>query len=244
MERPMILVVHNQKGGVGKTTTALHLAAALAMGGQTACLIDADAQGNATQGLGLDPRPAVAEWILEGQWEPVTARTRLDVLPGGPTAQRWWETAGQDVVAERFRQIPLTYDWIVVDTAPAHSTWIAGLLRVAHGIIVPVDLSFYSLAGVADVLGRVPPGRLIGLLPVRYDLRTRRSIEMLDALKRIAGARVAPPIRQCVDLDRAAQAGRTIWEWAPHATAAEDYLTCVEWMVTHIAETRHPAGRR
>lgn len=232
----MILVVHNQKGGVGKTTTAVHLAAALAAAGDLTCLIDSDVQGNATQGLGYERAPAVGRWLLDGAWQAVPARPRLDLLPGGTDDRLWWQTVTVERVQHHLATLTARYTWIVIDTPPGRSTWLLAVLQVADGVLVPVEPSFYALAAVLDTHRKVPPGRLIGIVPMRYDLRTRRSVEVLDQLKRLPGLRVSPPIRQCVDLDRASQAGLTIWEWAPHATAAEDYQTLAEWVVQTLAE--------
>ena len=110
------------------------------------------------------------------------------------------------------------------------------LLQQAYGVIVPVDLAFYSAMGVATLLETIPPGRLIGIVPNRMDLRTRRAVEVLDTMKRYFPGNIARPIRQCVDFDRAAQAGQTIWEWAPASHGAEDCTDLIEWMVMAVAQ--------
>ncbi len=229
----MLWVVHNKKGGVGKTTVAVHLAAALANYGEKTLLIDADPQGNATDWLGLEMAPDVREWVLAGV-EPVQqARTNLDVLRNSPMTDRWWEEVQPEQVANRMRRLLPKYRWIIVDTPPWDSTWHEGFIRHADGVLVPVVLHHHSIKGIAPVVARLSKGQLIGILPLRYDGRTRRGPEMLDRLKRQAGALVIPPIRECIDMDRASEAGQTIWEFQPRATAAEDYRVAVEWMREH-----------
>ncbi len=229
----MLWVVHNKKGGVGKTTVAVHLAVALAQTGEQTLLIDADPQGNATDWLGLSMAPDVRDWILEGTDNIQPARPHLDILRNGPVSSRWWETVRPDQVAARLRLLLTRYQWIVVDTPPWDSTWHEGFLKYADGVVVPVALVHHALTGITPVVASLGKGRLIGILPLRYDGRTRRGPEMLARLKSVAGAWVIPPIRECVDVERASEAGQTIWEYQPRATAAEDYLVAIEWMREH-----------
>jgi chromosome partitioning protein len=233
----VIVAIHNHKGGVGKSTTAIHLGAALAMSGQTVAVIDADAQADTTKGLGVEPRAGTARWFQTGEWTAEPARERLDLLP--TIALRddepvWWEQIPPATVAERFSAIRDQYGWIIVDTPPTVSTWIRALLGAADRVLVPVDLEFYSFDGVQNFIRGLPAGKLVGLLPMRFDRRTSVSPRYMELLKRIGGAYVIPAIRECVDLRKAAEAGSTIWEFAPASTAAEDYLTTLEWMVDNF----------
>ncbi len=230
----MIVTIHNSKGGVGKTTTTINVAATLAAAGQKVLVIDGDLQGNATLGLGQSLRPAVYRWITDGVFEPdQNVRPGLDVLPSAPRPS-WWQVATPDVVSARFASLP-AYPWVLVDTNPSESTWVSSLLQCSDAILVPVDLGFYSVAGVTTLVPTIPRNRLIGLVPIRYDLRTNRAIEMLDLLKRAGGNLVGPAVRVCVDLDRAAQKGLPIREYNPGASASEDYDVLTEWMVTQLA---------
>lgn len=228
----MILVVHNQKGGVGKTTTSVNLAVSLAYANMRVLLIDGDLQGNATDELSCLAEPRVARWIRHNVFEPVHARETLDVLSSSPD-EEWWDVA-DDLVQRRFADIRSRYDIIVVDTAPSRSPWVTSLLHVADAILVPVDLAYHAVAGVDHLLKIVPTHRLIGFVPIRLDRRTRQSAVMLEALSASTGSLVAPAIRTSIEVDRAAQNGKPLVEYAPHSTASQDYIELAGWVVTRL----------
>ncbi len=233
---PNILVVHNRKGGAGKTTMSLHIAGGLAMAGMSVCLIDGDPQGNCALGLGLDFGQQTADWLINGNFVPETVRPGWDLLKNGPSAELWWERVSLDLLSHR---APLLsgYDWVIVDTAPGDSSLNRALLAWTHALVIPVNLQFYSAAGVANLLTALPRERVLGIVPNFYDLRTSRTREVLSSIKPQFPGLLAPrPIRQCVTLERASQEGKLIWEWDSRATAADDYLDLIEWMVTAYGE--------
>ncbi len=236
----MIIVVHNRKGGVGKTTTSVNLAANLAAVGERVLLIDGDNQHNASRAFGCDPAPKVWEWVTTGRFDPVTVRPTLAVLPTAkqPSAldPAWMQVATVEHLRQRLAALP-TYDWVFVDTPPSDSPWIRSWLALADAILIPVDFSLYSIEGVSELLEELDRSRIIGLVPVRYDLRNNRSIELLDVLKHAGGSLVAPPIRVSVDIDRAVQFGQSIAEFNAHAPVTADYHALTDWMVMTLAET-------
>jgi len=232
----VILVVHNQKGGVGKTTTSVNLAVSLAKADMHILLIDGDLQGNATDELSCALEPRVAHWIRHDVFEPVSARDNLDLLSSSPDDE-WWSDAAirdTDVVQQRFAAVRSRYDIIVVDTPPSRSPWVNRLIHVADAILVPVDLAYHAVAGVDTLLKFVPTNRLIGFVPIRLDRRTRQSALMLDALSASTGNLVAPAIRTSVEVDRAAQNGQPLVEYAPNSTASQDYIELAGWVVTRL----------
>lgn len=237
----MIITVHNRKGGVGKTTTSVNLAAHLAQAGERVLLIDGDNQHNASRALGFDPRPAVWEWMTQGHFEPEHPRATLDLLPTSayPDAEcvDWERQVTGDIIRIRLAAIP-SYDWIIIDTAPSRSAWNSHLLAIADAYLIPVDFSLYSIEGVSELMAQLDRTRVIGLVPVRYDLRNNRSIELLDLLKHAGGGLVSPPIRVAVDVDRAVQHGQAMFEYNARSHAAEDYRTLTDWVVMHLAETQ------
>ncbi len=237
----MIIVVHNRKGGVGKTTTSVNLAVHLAHAGERVLLIDGDNQHNASRALGYNPRPAVWQWMIQGHFEPEHPRATLDLLPtaSSPNAEStdWESKISRDLVSSRLASLP-QYDWIIIDTAPSRSVWNSHLLFIANAYLIPVDFSLYSIEGVSELMAQLDRNRVIGLVPVRYDLRNNRSIELLDLLKHAGGGLVSPPIRVAVDVDRAVQHGQAMFEFNARSHAAEDYRTLTDWVVMHLAEAQ------
>lgn len=234
----MIVTIHNRKGGVGKTTTAINLAVNLALASQDVLLIDGDHQHNASLGLGCTARPATYEWLVHHRFLPEKmVRPTLDLLPtaASPSSQdsAWIANSRQGVVSQRLAALP-HYDWIIVDTAPSESLWVNSLLACSDAILIPVDFSLYSIQGLTELIETLDRRRIIGLVPVRYDLRNRRSVELLNVLKSSGGNLVSPPIRVGVDVDRAAQKGLGMIEFASHSGVAHDYLNLTDWMVTQI----------
>lgn len=240
----MIVTIHNRKGGVGKTTTAINLAVNLALASQEVLLIDGDHQHNASLGLGCRARPATYDWLVYQKFLPEKVRPTLDLLPtaAAPSTQdaAWIANSRQNTVSKRLASLP-HYDWIIVDTAPSESVWVNSLLACSDAILIPVDFSLYSIQGLTELIETLDRKRIIGLVPVRYDLRNRRSVELLEVLKSSGGNLVAPPIRVGVDVDRAAQNGLGMIEFASHSGVARDYLNLTDWMVTQIGgKITHP----
>lgn len=230
----MIVTIHNSKGGCGKTTTACNVAVTLAAAGARVLLIDADPQASATIGVGGAYRPAVHAWLVDNVFEPETVRPRLDLLPSFK-APDWRGIISQELLEQRVAQID--YDWILVDTHPEYDDAVASFISVSDIVLVPVDLGYYSVARLGNFMPDMPTDRVIGLIPIRYDLRMNSSIELLDLLKKAGGTSVSPPIRQSAALENAARRGLAAREYDPRSRGAEDYQTLTEWMVRLVAES-------
>ncbi len=199
-----VIAIANQKGGVGKTTTAVNLASCLALVGKRVLLIDIDPQGNATSGVGLDRRrmQSCIYDVLMGEKEAkdVIVRSRvknLDVLPA--TIQ----LAGAEVelaVAEsrEFRlrkgieKIRTNYDYIYIDCPPSLGLLTVNALAAADTVLIPIQCEYYALEGLSQLMHtitlvkkRINPGlRLDGVLLTMFDGRTNLSIQVVDEVKR------------------------------------------------------------
>lgn len=186
-----VFCIANQKGGVGKTTTAINLAASLALHGQRVLLVDLDPQGNATMGSGIDKNAAEVNLyqVLIGEASVAQARIRsetggYDVLP----SNRELSGAEIDLVQMDDREtqlkralaaVSLDYDFILIDCPPTLSLLTLNGLAGAHGVIIPMQCEYFALEGLSDLVNTIkriyrnlnPDLELIGLLRVMFDAR-------------------------------------------------------------------------
>ncbi len=205
-----IFCVANQKGGVGKTTTTVNLAAGLALVGQRVLLVDLDPQGNATMGSGVDKRELVQSVydVLLGEAGVAEARVRAetscyDVLG----ANR--DLAGAEVelvdldrrerrLAEALAQVDAEYDLVLIDCPPSLSMLTLNGLCAAHGVIVPMQCEYFALEGLSDLVNTIkqvhgnlnPKLEVIGLLRVMFDPRITLQQQVSEQLKAHFGDKV------------------------------------------------------
>lgn len=244
------VAVVNMKGGVGKTTTAVHLAAGWARAGQRVLLVDADPQGNAGHVLGARGAATIRE-VMTGEVPAADAVVRavrpgLDVITAAPSAfaldvQLAGAVQRETILARRLRGLQ-GYDVTVVDTSPSLSLLAYNALLFAEELVVPVAMDALSvvgarqsLDGVAEIRGLWPDRllRLVAVVPVGVNAQTHATRAALAALETDPETRAAlfrRGIRQCLDLTYAAAARQTIWEYAGRSRAAEDYAALVEFM--------------
>lgn len=238
------LAILNNKGGVGKTTTAVNLAAGLAANGRRVLLVDLDSQGSASLSLGV-PRtalePSVARALLRKELvQSVIRQTSvegLDLLTGSI------ELANADLVLaeikgreDRLRvclkPVLATYEFVVVDCPPSLALLPINALVAADAFLVPVTphyLSLEGLVGLLDAVERVKDGigvktKMLGLLLTMVDYRTRVMGEIVQMIrKQYKGQVFKTEIRGSVRLAEAPSFGKTIFEYAGRSTGAEAY---------------------
>jgi chromosome partitioning protein len=205
-----IFAIANQKGGVGKTTTSVNLAAALAMQGQRTLLVDLDPQGNATMGSGVDKRdlPRSVYQLLVGLATLPEVRVRADA--GGydvlPTNR---DLAGAEIelVELERREMRLKealiehagdYDFVLIDCPPSLSLLTLNGLCAAHGVIIPMQCEYFALEGLSDLVNTIKKVhanlnrdlKIIGLLRVMYDPRSTLSSQVSAQLEEHFGDKV------------------------------------------------------
>jgi chromosome partitioning protein len=244
------IAVVNMKGGVGKTTTAIHIAAGLAQSRRRVLLLDVDPQGNVGHSLGLRHSRTILELMTgEASLEAVTiagVRPGLDVIASNPAAfalerRLAGETQRETILARRLRGAQ-GYDAIVIDGCPAMNLLTYNALLFAEEIVIPVGMDLMAIIGARQTLQGIlelrelwPERRLdiLAVLPTFVHSTNHATRATLEALEQdaVMGAHVfLPGIRQCIDLNYATARRQTIWEYAPRSRAAEDYARFVAFV--------------
>lgn len=223
------------KGGTGKTTTAVNVAAGFALAGKRVALLDLDPYAGATVALGLSPDPeafsiALARERLEGALRE-TSVPGLYVLPGGPAMADAGRRMGNAPKALRAALEGLRgFDLVLLDTPPAVGPLTVAALACGGELVLPVAASFADLATVAPFLHEAaavtrdlaPDLRLRGLVPSRV-VRTRLSFETLNTLRKNYPETTRTEIRQGAAIAEATAAGIPVLVYAPTSTGAEDF---------------------
>ncbi len=231
------------KGGVGKTTTSVNLAAGLACGGYRVLLVDTDTQGQDSFALGVKPRAGLTEMIM-GELAPdeamLQARERLWLLAGGKGLAGLKrlidrkDFGGELTLAEGLARVEQRFDFVVIDTSPGWDPITVNVLFYVKEVLTPVSLEAMSLQGLVEFLKSLASIqryrkdiRLRYILPTFLDRRVARSEEILAKLEKLYGDKVCTPIRYNVRLSEAPAHGQTIYEYAPGSNGARDYRELV-----------------
>jgi chromosome partitioning protein len=261
-----IFCIANQKGGVGKTTTCVNLAAGLARVGQKVLLVDLDPQGNATMGSGVDKRKlesSVYDVLLESA---SVAEARVRSEPGGydvlganrELAGAEVELVGLDHRNDRLRRALLStegdYDFVLIDCPPSLSLLTLNGLCSAHGVIVPMQCEYFALEGLTDLVNTIKQVhanlnrdlQLIGLLRVMFDPRITLQTQVSDQLKAHFGDKVFNTvIPRNVRLAEAPSYGVPGVVFDPAAKGAQAFVDFAREMVARVgaaAPAASPVG--
>ena len=238
------IAVANQKGGVGKTTTAVNLAAIIASWGHRVLLVDADPQGNATSGIGIQRgsfrRSLYHSIVLDEPLSGITLPTGIASLQVIPANK---DLAGAeielvDVEHREFKlknalaSVEANYDYVIIDCPPSLGLLTLNALTAAKSLLVPIQCEYYALEGVTelfDTLARIRrlhnPGLMIeGLLLTMYDERTNLSAAVANDLRDFYGLQVFQVvIPRNVRLAEAPSYGKPIITYDAHSKGAEAY---------------------
>jgi len=254
---PRVLAVFNHKGGTGKTTTAVHVAAGLAARGAKVLLVDADGQGNVAASLGLEAERSLYHVLVMGlpfEQARISARPNLDVIAANETlAAAELYIAGQRnrdrVMASRLARARETYDYVIVDCSPSLSLLNQNALVLADAVLCPVACDYLSLIGIRQVVRTVKhvnkilnhPVNFWGVLPTLFDSRARICNEALDTLKKNFRDVCLDPIHFAIKAKEAPSVGKTLFEYAPNSSAAADYWRVIERLM-QVEPAREETG--
>lgn len=247
MRKRRVLAISSLKGGVGKTTTAVNLAAAAARAGRHVLLVDVDPQGSVAPSLGLSPERGIGDWLVGGASFAETvvhdARPGLDVVAAGGdliAAEEHLREKGKEKrrhrLERRLSEIENDgYDAVVLDCPPGVSLLLENAYLAADELVLPAKLDYLSLPALdrtrsyAQALdaGREKRIKIDGILPTFYDLRTHVSEDVLSALRE-RFSKILTPIRINASLAEAPSQGKTIFEFDGSARGSVDYALLAE----------------
>jgi len=243
-----VIAIANQKGGVGKTTTAVNISSALARRGQRILLIDLDPQANATSGLGVDPDDAengsiysvlLGDSTLASKIQE-TPRRNLSIIPSEMNlAGVEIELARMDdhllILQGILRQAKKRrkFDFCILDTPPSLGVLMTSALSAADEVLVPLQCEWFGLEGLSKILhvidqvrdsGVNPRLKIEGILMTMYDGRTNLSRKVVQEVKNYFPEWLyRSVIPRTIRLGEAPSHGKTIFEWDPHGTGSEAY---------------------
>jgi chromosome partitioning protein len=251
-----VIAITNQKGGVGKTTTAVNLAASLAIAERRTLLLDADPQGNATSGVGVAKETvelSLYESLVEGHSPtdsilPVSALPFLSVLPAtqdlvGAELQLVEREHREAVLRGVLQRLQEGYDYIIVDCPPSLGLLTLNVLAAANGVVIPIQCEYYGLEGISQLLNTV---RLVqqnfnrdlainGVLLTMYDSRLNLCRQVAEDAKEYFGAKVfTTPIPRNVRLAEAPSFGKPILLYDVQSVGAKSYLAVAQELLRRV----------
>ena len=247
-----IISLANQKGGVGKTTTAINLSAALAKEGKKVLLVDADPQANASSGLGIDIRnleATIYECLVSGIDPKLaihhTGVDNLDLIPShidlvGADIERLGLEDREMLMKRILSHLRDQYDFILIDCSPSLGLITVNALTASDSVIIPVQAEFFALEGIAKLLNTIkiiksklnPQLKIEGFLVTMFDNRLRLSTQVYDEVKKHFGSLVFNTvITRNVRLSEAPSHGLSVLDYDPSSKGAKNYAALAKEVI-------------
>ena len=254
-EDHMIIAIANQKGGVGKTTTAINLAAAFARRGQKVLLLDLDPQANSSISF-LDPQTinfSAYELLMDGMESVDRAIYRtplqgLDIIPSRINLAKLESKLVGDFDApfrlkDRLEALHVLYDVVVIDTPPTLGLITVNALVAASHVLIPIQSSYFALEGTDDLLETIekvktrpnPNLQVLGVVVTLHDKRTTLAREVHEQIKRVFGAKLFETvITKSVRLEESPAYKESIFTFAPNSSGASEYAKLCEEVIDRV----------
>lgn len=249
-----VITIVNQKGGVGKTTTAINLSASLSFLGKRVLLIDTDTQGNTSSGLGFDKNELeftvyevltsqcnIRDAILNTELE------NLDLIGSninlaGASVELVNVPERERILKNALAEVDEEYDYVMIDSPPSLGLITLNNLTAAESVLIPLQCEYYALEGMSELLDTIflvqknlnPGLKIEGILMTMFDVRTNLSKQVVSEVKNYFGDKVYNTIiPRNVKLGEAPSFGKPSIIYAPESTGATAYMELAREVITH-----------